>query len=98
MYFLRRSLCLCAFVSLCSIILFGAQAPSDTTFYSVAYVDIAPASRTAAIAALKQYREASRTDNGFVRFEFFEQVGRAGHFSIIETWANSRDFDAHTSA
>ena len=98
MYFLRRSLCLCVFVSLCSIILFGAQAPPDTNFYSVAYVDIAPASRAAAIAALKQYRDASRKDDGFVRFEFFEQVGRPGHFSVIETWANSKDFEAHTAA
>ena len=98
MYFLRRSLCFCAFVSLYSGVLLGAQAPSDTNFYSVAYVDIAPASRAAAIAALKQYREASRKDDGFVRFEFFEQVGRPAHFSIIETWANNRDFDAHTPA
>src|SRR5262245_47155266 len=98
MYFLRRSLCLCVFVSLCSIILFGAQAPPDTTFYSVGYVDIAPASRAAAIAALKQYREASQKDDGFVRFEFFEQVGRPGHFSVIETWANSKDFETHTAA
>jgi quinol monooxygenase YgiN len=75
-------------------ILVGTQAP-DTTFYSVAYVDIAPASRSAAIAALKQYREASRQDSGFGRFEFFEQVGRPAHFSIIETWADSKAFDAH---
>jgi quinol monooxygenase YgiN len=95
---MKRSLCICALVSLCFGILFGAQAPADTTFYSVAYVDIAPASKGAAIAALKQYREASRKDDGFVRFEFFEQVGRPGHFSIIETWANNKDFDAHTAA
>lgn len=95
---MKRALCVCAFASLCFGILFGAQAPTDSTFYSVAYVDIAPASKAAAISALKQYREASRKDDGFVRFESFEQVGRPGHFSIIETWANSKDFDAHAAA
>jgi quinol monooxygenase YgiN len=78
-------------------ILVGSQAPADTTFYSVAYVDIAPASRTAVIAALKQYREASRQDSGFGRIEFFEQVGRPAHFSIIETWADIKAFDSHAA-
>src|SRR6516162_6000997 len=83
---------------LISTILLGAQAPADSTFYSVAYVDIAPASRTAAIAAFKQYREASRQDSGFVRVEFFEQVGRPAHFSIVETWSDSKAFDAHAAS
>src|SRR5437016_3310732 len=74
------------------------QTPADTTFYSVAYVDIAPASRTAAITALKQYREASRKEEGFVRAEFFEQVGRPGHLCIIETWSNAKIFDMHLAA
>lgn len=79
-------------------LLLRPQTPADTTFYSVAYVDIAPASRAAAIAAIKQYREASRKDDGFVRLEFFEQVGRPGHFSIIETWANDKAFTAHAAS
>lgn len=80
---------------LISTVLLGAQAPPDGTAYSVAYVDILPASRTAAITALKQYRDASRKDDGFQRIEFFEQAGRPAHFCIIETWANSRDLEAH---
>jgi len=80
---------------LISTVLLGAQAPPDSTTYSVAYVDILPASRTAAITVIKQYRDASRKDGGFQRIEFFEQAGRPAHFCIIETWVNSRDLDAH---
>ena len=83
---------------LISAILLGAQAPPDAAAYSVAYVDILPASRTAAITAIKQYRDASRKDAGFQRIEFFEQAGRPAHFCIIETWANSRDRDAHAAS
>lgn len=76
----------------------GAQALPDSAAYSVAYVDIAPASRTAAIAAIKQYRDASRKEDGFQRIEFFEQAGRPAHFCIMETWANSRDLDSHAAS
>jgi hypothetical protein len=44
---------------LISTVLLGAQAPPDSTAYSVAYVDILPASGTAAITAIKQYRDAA---------------------------------------
>jgi (4S)-4-hydroxy-5-phosphonooxypentane-2,3-dione isomerase len=81
-----------------TVFLVGAQTPPDSTAYSVAYVDIAPASRTEAIAALKQYRDASRKDEGFQRIEFFEQAGRPAHFCIIETWANSKDLDTHAAS
>jgi quinol monooxygenase YgiN len=83
---------------LISTVLLCAQAPPDSTAYSVAYVDILPASRAAAITAIKQYRDASRKDDGFQRIEFFEQAGRSAHFCIIETWANSRDLDTHAAS
>ena len=79
-------------------VLLGAQAPPDSAAYSVAYVEIAPASRTAAITAIKEYRDASRKNDGFQRIEFFEQAGRPAHFCIIETWANSRDLDTHAAS
>jgi quinol monooxygenase YgiN len=83
---------------LISTVLLGAQAPPDSTAYSVAYVEILPASRTAAIAAIKRYSDLSRKDDGFQRIEFFEQAGRPAHFCIIETWANNRDLDTHASS
>jgi quinol monooxygenase YgiN len=83
---------------LISTVLLGAQAPPDSTANTVAYVDILPASRAAAITAIKQYRDSSRKDDGFQRIEFFEQVGRPAHFCIIETWANSRNLDTHAAS
>ncbi|HEY2380647.1 MAG TPA: antibiotic biosynthesis monooxygenase [Terriglobia bacterium] len=84
---------------LLSIVLLRPQVPvADTTFYSVAYVDIAPSSRAAAIAGLKQYREASRKEPGFKRMEFFEQVGKPGHFLTIETWSSGKAFDTHAAS
>ena len=79
-------------------VLLSAQAPPDGAAYTVAYVDILPASRAAAIAAVKQYRDASRQDEGFQKIELFEQAARPAHFCIIETWAGSKAVDAHAAS
>lgn len=79
-------------------VLLSAQAPPDKTAYSVAYVDIALESRDAARAAVREYKDASRKDEGFQRIEVFEQVGRAAHFCIIETWADNRDLEMHDAS
>src|ERR1700733_13727987 len=74
------------------------EAPAETAFYAVSYVEVMPSSRPAAITALKHYREASLKDDGYVRFEIFEQGGRPGHFGIIETWRDQKAFDARAAA
>jgi quinol monooxygenase YgiN len=72
----------------------GADAPGDTTFYAVSYIEVMASSTPAAIAALKQYRDASRKAEGNVRLELFEQAGRPGHFAVVETWRDQGAFDA----
>jgi len=83
---------------LLSIMILGSQAPANTAVYTVSYLDIMPASKAAAVAAFKQYRDSSRKDAGYIRFEFFEQVGRPGHFAIIETFSDQKAMDAHQMA
>jgi (4S)-4-hydroxy-5-phosphonooxypentane-2,3-dione isomerase len=83
---------------LISTMIVGAQTPADTAVYAVAYVEVMPASKAAAVSAFKQYREASRKEEGFVRLELFEQAGWPGHFTIIESWAGQRALDAHAAA
>jgi quinol monooxygenase YgiN len=75
-----------------------AQAPVEAPFYAVAYVDAVPAARQKLIAALRAYRDASRKDQGYVRFDLLEQIGWAGHFAIVETWSDRNAFDAHAMA
>jgi quinol monooxygenase YgiN len=86
------------FLFFISTILLGVQAPTDTSFYAVVYVEIMPASKGTAMTAFKPYRDTSRKEEGFVRMELFEQDGRPGAFCIIETWASQRAFDAHAAA
>jgi quinol monooxygenase YgiN len=73
---------------------FAQDVAPDGAFCAVSYVEVrAPAASTAA-AALKQYRESNRQRDGFVRFDIFEQVGRPGHFALVETWRSPEAFGA----
>lgn len=81
-----------------SSVILGTQAPVDTAVHAVTYVEVMPSSKAVAVAALKQYRDTSRRDEGLVRLDVFEQVGVPGHFSIVETWADQKSFDAHRMA
>lgn len=75
-----------------------AQAPADTAVYAVTYVDVMPSAKAAMVAALKQYRDTSRKEDGYGRFDLLEQVGRPGHFAIVEMWKDQKAFDAHGMA
>jgi quinol monooxygenase YgiN len=75
----------------------GAQAPPDASFHPVSYVEVLPASRAAATAAFRQYRQAAAKQDGYVRADVFEQIGRPGHFAIVETWRDQKAFDAAAS-
>ena len=76
----------------------SAAAATDSTYYAVSYVETTGSSTDKAAAALKQYRDASRGQDGFMRAEFFEQIGRPGHFAIVETWRDQKAFDARDAA
>jgi quinol monooxygenase YgiN len=73
-------------------------APVDSTFYAVSYVETRSSSTKAAIEALRKYRDASRAAGGFVSIDVFEQIGRPGHFVVLETWRDQPAFDARDSA
>jgi quinol monooxygenase YgiN len=74
------------------------SAPTDSTFYAVSYVETTASSTAAATKAFKQYRDASRPQDGYIRAEFFEQVGRPGHFAVVETWRDQKAFDSRDAS
>lgn len=76
----------------------GAEVSTDTTFHAISYVDVLPAAARQASGALQRYREANRPRDGFLRFEIFEQTGRAGHFALAEAWRDQAAFDAGATA
>ena len=74
----------------------SAQAPAaaDQPYHAVAYVETASSSATTATRALTAYRDATLRLDGAVRVDAFEQVGRPGHWVVLETWRDQKAFDA----
>jgi quinol monooxygenase YgiN len=70
----------------------------DVAVYVVSYLEAIPRSTSEAAALLRQYREASRTDEGHVRLEVLQQRGRPDHFAVMEVWQDQRAFEAHGMA
>jgi quinol monooxygenase YgiN len=62
----------------------------------VTHVDVSNAADTAAL--LKRLADASRTEPGCERFDVLQHTMRANHFTVIETWASERAYDAHVAA
>jgi quinol monooxygenase YgiN len=65
--------------------------------YAVSYVEAMASASPKAIALLKQYRDASAKQDGYVSVDVFEQIGRPGHFVLFEAWRDQASFDARTA-
>lgn len=75
-----------------------AQTPVEAGIYAVSYVEVMPSARTTMVAALKRYRDASSRESGYARVDLLEQIGRPGHFVVLEAWRDQAAFDAHGMA
>ena len=69
----------------------GAAAP----IHVATYVEVATASVKDGVAALTQYRDASRKENGNLRAEVAREIGRPNRFVVLESWKDQAAFDAH---
>jgi len=83
---------------LLSATLYAQTPPPDATFYAVSYVETAASAAKDAAAALRAFHDATVKQDGCTGVEAFEQVGRAGHWVIVETWRDQKAFDARDAS
>jgi quinol monooxygenase YgiN len=75
-----------------------ALAQDDPTVFAVTYIDVAPATRDADAAALRQLAAASRKEPGVIRYEAFQRSAPSNQFAIIEIWKDQKAYDAHLAS
>jgi len=75
-----------------------SRSPGAPSFFAVSYVEAMASSTAQAIAFLKQYRTASASQDGSIVVEVFEQIGRPGHFAVVEAWRDQASFEARNAA
>jgi quinol monooxygenase YgiN len=73
-----------------------ARAPGAV--YVVTHVDVPPPSRADCEVLLRQLAEASRKDEGNLRFDVYQQSNRPNHFTVVEMWKDENTRDAHVVA
>ena len=66
--------------------------------YLATYVEIMPSAVAAGATALKRYRNASRREDGNLRFDVLQEIARPNRFAIVEAWKGKAALDAHAIA
>jgi quinol monooxygenase YgiN len=66
--------------------------------YVVTHVDIVPTEKEKGIGFVKDLTEASRSDEGSVRFDLLQQISRPNHLTVVEIWRNQKAVDTHGMA
>ena len=75
-----------------------AQAAPAGPVYVATYVEVGAASAKDGAKALAAYRDASRKEDGNLRSEVAQEIGRLNRFVVVESWKDQAAFDAHGKA
>lgn len=75
------------------------KAPSANTIIIVSHADVAGGNTQNLMRAFAPLSEASRKENGMLRYEILDEVpAHANHFRLIEEWASAAAFETHNRA
>ena len=95
---MRLALSLVLAMVLAPIVSLKTAQAQDTAVFAVSYIDVAPASRDAAVGLLRKLATASRKDEGNTRFEILQRTTPSNQFAIVATWKDQKAYDAHVAA
>lgn len=72
------------------------KAPARGALYVVTHVDVVPNPQAPGI--LERLAEASRKEDGNLRFDVVQYSVRPNHFTVVEQWRDQNALDAHVAA
>lgn len=73
----------------------AVRAQDDPTAYMVTYLEVVPSAKNQGVAILKALADASRKENGSMRFEVLQRTAPANQFLILEVWKDKAYMEAH---
>ena len=75
------------------------KAPNPNDVIVISHIDVAGGNTQNLMNAMGPLGEASRKENGMVRYEILDEVpAHANHFRSFEEWSNLAAFEAHNRA
>ena len=76
----------------------NGQMLSAKPYFIITYIEAAPRQANKAAALIRAHRNASKADQGNLRFEALRRIGERNHFMILEAWTDQAARDAHAKA
>ena len=73
----------------------NGQMLSAKPYFIITYIEAAPRQANKAAALIRAHRNASKADQGNLRFEVLRRIGERNHFMILEAWTDQAARDAH---
>jgi quinol monooxygenase YgiN len=95
---MRLALSLLLAMVLTPIVSMQTAHAQDAAVYVVSYIDVAPATRSPAANLLRQLADASRKDEGNMRFDILQRTAPSNQFAIVAIWKDQKAYDAHLAA
>jgi len=95
---MRATLSLLLAIVLMPIVSMQTTYAQDNAVYAVSYIDVAPAARGMATSLLRQLANASRKDEGNLRFDILQRTAPSNQFAIVAVWKDQKAYDAHLAA
>src|SRR5215510_15854707 len=95
---MRVALSLLLAMALMPIVSIQTANAQDNAVYVVSYVDVAPAARGEATSLLRQLANASRKDEGNMRFDVLQRTAPSNQFAIVAVWKDQKAYDGHLAA
>ena len=74
----------------------GSAEATPKSIYVITHVDVAPDPRIAGL--LTTLAEASRLEQGNIRFDVLLHTMRSNHFEVIESWQSQKALENHAAA
>jgi len=74
----------------------GPAEANAKSFYVISHVDVTPDPKVAGM--LTTLAQASRLEDGNVRFDVLLHTMRSNHFEVIETWQSQKALENHANA
>ncbi|MEX2036821.1 MAG: antibiotic biosynthesis monooxygenase [Xanthobacteraceae bacterium] len=69
----------------------------NATFYTVTYIEVGPILSKVGAAALRDYRNAGRKDDGNFGLELLQRIEHANQFAVLGAWVDQKAFEAHSA-
>jgi quinol monooxygenase YgiN len=70
----------------------------DSAVYLATYIEVMPNAADSGAALLERYRDASRKEDGNLRFDTLHEIARANRFAILEVWKDGAALEGHDKA